>query len=147
MAPMFGRLVLLPFLIGLSWPRSATQPPSRGALVVRLGRVSLAVERLTRTADRMEGDLVRQQPVTSMWHYRLDFEPGGRAARFELRLVKSFGPPQPQALKSATFAVTGDTVRLELARDTTIRRSIRATNVSPGFPEFSAFAELWPLVL
>src|SRR3954471_8867053 len=78
------------------------QPISSGAFVVRLGRDTLSVERFTRTANRLEGDLVRRSPTTNVTHYIINTGADGNITSAELTMkrpdgsvVRSVSPPIP----------------------------------------------------
>jgi hypothetical protein len=70
---------------------AAQQPISSGAFVVRLGRDTLSVERFTRTANRLEGDLVRRSPTTNVTHYVINTGPGGAITSAELTIRRADG--------------------------------------------------------
>ena len=65
-------------IIALAIP--AALPAQTGEFVVRLGRDTLAVERYTRTADRLEGEQVVRSPRTVHRLYTATFGRGVSAA-------------------------------------------------------------------
>ena len=78
-------------IIALAIP--AALPAQTGEFVVRLGRDTLAVERYTRTADRLEGEQVVRSPRTVHRLYTATFGPGGAIERFELITHNVSGGP------------------------------------------------------
>src|SRR3989442_6660301 len=83
-------------------------PAQTGEFLVRLGRDTLAVERYTRTADRLEGEQVVRSPRTVHRLYTATFGPGGVVERFELithNVSRSPGPLEPRA----TAGLSADT--------------------------------------
>src|SRR5947209_20461524 len=81
-------------------------PAQSGQFLVRLGRDTLAVERYTRTADRLEGGQEVRSPRTVHRLYSATFGPGGLGERFELITHNVSGRPGP-AERRATARVPG----------------------------------------
>src|SRR6185295_13316501 len=71
-------------LVVLASAIPAMLPAQSGEFLVRLGRDTLAIERYTRTADRLEGEQVVRSPRTVHRLYTATFGPGGAIERFEL---------------------------------------------------------------
>ena len=115
-----SRIVLLASLVVLAAPSRALA--QSGAFVIRLGHDTIAVERFTRSASRLEGDGVYRQPRTSVRHYVVDFGPGGRPLHAELTLRAGGAPATaaPQQTVTATFG--RDSVVVLTRRDTTTTR-------------------------
>ncbi len=91
-------------------------PAQTGEFLVRLGRDTLAIERYTRTADRLEGEQVVRSPRTVHRLYTATFGPGGAIERFELVTHNVSGAPGPLERKaSATFS--GDSAVMIIPRD------------------------------
>lgn len=84
------------------------------AFVVRLGRDTVAVERFTRTADRIEGTMINRTPRTSVRTYTAHLRPDGTVSRLEMssRVVNDPAMP-PQML---TITTSPDTAHWRLAR-------------------------------
>jgi hypothetical protein len=55
----------------------AAQTPATSYIVTRLGVDTVAVERYTRSKDKLEGDLVLRYPRVRTYHYVADLGPGG----------------------------------------------------------------------
>src|SRR5438876_11782597 len=81
-------------------------PAQSGQFLVRLGRDTLAVERYTRTADRLEGERVVRSPRTVHRLYTATFGPGGVVERFELITHNVSARPGPLD-RRATASVSG----------------------------------------
>jgi hypothetical protein len=126
----------LPGLSALALVTLAAAPltaQERGAFVVRLGADTVAVERFTRTAARLEGDAVVRQPRTTVRHYVVDFAPDGRVQRAEV-VVRSPGAPAGAApIQRAVATFSGDSVMVEVRRDTSVqtRRLAVGAGVQP----------------
>jgi hypothetical protein len=115
----------------------------QGAIVVRLGTDTLSVERFTRTAGRMEGDVVRRIPAASQWHYVVDVGAGGYPTRLELTPVRASQPGALFRVQRLTMTFTPDSVFTEILRDTLVRLRAAARGGFPIIPEAYGFAELW----
>ena len=131
-AAAFGS-ALLAALLALASPAPAMA--QGGAFVIRLGRDTVAAERFTRSATRLEGDIVYRQPRTVIEHYIVDFGPEGRTQRAQV-VVRNAGAPEstpPRLRVDATFA--RDSVVAEIHRDTVAitRRLAAAATVLPAF--------------
>jgi hypothetical protein len=116
--------------------------PETGAFIVRLGADTVAVERFTRTADRLEGDVIVRTPRTSIGHYVITLGPGGQPTHAEYTLRRPDGSPVPNAIRSATLRFGPDTVVSVVTRDTAITRRIGARNALPSLPATFAMVEL-----
>jgi len=112
-----------------------------GEFLIRLGRDTLAVERYTRTADRLEGEQVVRSPRTVHRLYTATFGPGGAIERFELVTHNVSGGPGPLERK-ATATFTGDSVVMIVPRgDSTATMRVKA---APGALPF--IGQGWGLV-
>src|SRR3989442_15884617 len=83
-------------------------PAQTGEFLVRLGRDTLAVERYTRTADRLEGEQGVRSPRTASRLCNGTFGPGGVGERFELITHNASGGPRPPE-RPAPASFPGDT--------------------------------------
>lgn len=83
----------------LAFPRPGVvhaQGAERGGFVTRLGTDTLAVERFSRSATRLEGERVLRMPRTSLIRYVATIGKDGRVSRFEASLFgadRLDGPP------------------------------------------------------
>jgi len=126
-------------IIALAIP--AALPAQTGEFVVRLGRDTLAVERFTRTADRLEGEQVVRSPRTVHRLYTATFGPGGAIERFELITHNVDGGPGPLERRAiATFS--GDSAVMTMPRgDSTTTLRVKT---APGALPF--IGQGWGLV-
>jgi len=98
-------------------------PGAGAAFVVRLGSDTLAVERYTRTGNRVEGDIVNRSPVVRVTHYVADLDAAGRPTRIQYGSRRPDGGLLPNTAKGVTLTYRGDSVWAEVltAADTTAR--------------------------
>jgi Protein of unknown function (DUF2911) len=90
--------VFIAALASLAFPlRLAGQT---GQFVVLLGRDTLAIEQYTRTADRLQGELVVRAPRTVHQLYTATYAPNGSIERFELVTHNVSGAPGPAETKA-----------------------------------------------
>jgi hypothetical protein len=124
-------LALLPAL-------GSAQSAERAGFVIRLGGDTLAVERYTRTAERLEGDVAVRVPNGRLVHYVATLSPAGTVERFELRLEPLGTGPAAAVPAHATMEMRGDSVITELTvADST--RTIRLA-AGPGAVPFAGFS-------
>lgn len=109
----------------LALPVAAQQRPT-GAFIIRLGADTVSVEQFTRTPTRLEGDAVVRQPRTTLRHYVVDFGPDGRAQRAEI-VVRRPGSPDAPPVQRIVATFSGDSVVLEVRRDTSVQTRRIAT--------------------
>jgi hypothetical protein len=121
---------------------AAMSAPETGAFIVRLGADTVAVERFTRTADRLEGDLIVRTPNTGIAHYVVTLGQDGQPTRAEFTLRRPDGSPVPNAPRYATLTFGPDTVVTVVMRDTAITRRVAARNAYPSLPSSFAMVEL-----
>jgi hypothetical protein len=116
-------------------------PAQTGEFLVRLGRDTLAVERYTRTANRLEGEQVVRSPRTVHRLYTATFGPGGAIERFELITHNVSGGPGPME-RRATATFSGDSVVMTIPRgDSTATMRVK---IGPGGLPF--IGQGWGLV-
>ena len=107
----------------------AVLPAQSGQFIVLLGRDTLAIEKYTRTADRLQGEQVVRSPRTVHRIYTVSFGPGGTTQRFELVTHNVSGAPGPLETR-AIMAFAGESAITTAPRgDST--RTVRA-KVGPG---------------
>jgi Protein of unknown function (DUF2911) len=73
---MSTRIASVAFVILAAGPLSA-QAPATAYIITRLGTDTVAVERYTRSSDKLEGDLVLRYPRVRTFHYVADLGPRG----------------------------------------------------------------------
>ncbi len=129
---------LLAALVAVAAPaRAAAQG---GAFVIRLGRDTVAAERFTRSATRLEGDVVYRQPRTTLRHYAVDFAADGHVTRAEL-VIRPGGSAESAPPQLRVVAAFGhDSAVVEIRRDTTVttRRLAASAAVLPAFGNAAA---------
>src|SRR2546428_10608540 len=116
-------------------------PAQTGEFLVRLGRDTLAVERYTRTADRLEGGQVVPSPRPVHRLYTATFGPGGAIERFELITHNVSGGPGPME-RRATATFSGDSVVMTIPRDDST--ATMRVKIGPGALPF--IGQGWGLV-
>jgi hypothetical protein len=120
---------------------SAVSGPETGAFVVRLGDDTVAIERYTLTADRLEGDVVNRGPAR-VAHYVVALGQGGLPTHADLTIRRADGSPIPNQPQSASLTFGADTVVSVVTRDTAITRRVGARNAFPSVATSYALVEL-----
>jgi hypothetical protein len=115
-----------------------------GAFVVTLGADTVALERFTRSATRLEGDLLVRQPTTMLVHYVTMLGANGMPTRLEYAARRPDGSPIAGQPRSVALTFGPDTVVREVTRDTVARQRLAAPGAFPSLP--NSFAH-WELVL
>ncbi|HEV2750921.1 MAG TPA: DUF2911 domain-containing protein [Gemmatimonadales bacterium] len=100
-----------------------------GQFVVLLGRDTLAIEKYTRTTDRLQGEQVVRSPRTVHRIYTVTFAPGGVTQRFEVVTHNVSGAPGPAEIRAAVTFQGDSAVATVLRGDSA--RTVRA-KVGPG---------------
>jgi hypothetical protein len=94
--------------------------------VIRLGRDTLGLERVTRTAQKVSGEYVMRAPQPVHALYTADLNPNGTVRRFELITHNIAGGPGPAETR-ATVEFLGDSAVLTLPRgDSTVTQRVAA---------------------
>lgn len=104
-------------------PARAQSRPESAAFVVRLGVDTLSVERSTRTATRLEGEIVGRSPRTSHRRYVAEFSPAGGLTRFEVTTLRAGAPADAPPLQRAVAVVGADSIRVEMRRGDSVQTS------------------------
>jgi len=123
-------------------------PPQSGAaqsagFIVRLGQDTLAIERITRTAGRVDGELLRRIPVTHLIRYTATLDPEGFPREFTFTLVRPDAASQPMSVRGGRMIFGRDSTRIELQRDSLQVRMLPAPMAFPALPESYGLYELW----
>jgi hypothetical protein len=94
-----------------------------GAFVVRLGADTLAVERYTRTGNRVEGEIVNRTPTLRVTRYVVELDAAGRPARAQYATRRPDGSLLPNGAKGVTLTFRADSAFAEVttAADTVAR--------------------------
>ena len=80
------------------------------AFIGRLGTDTIAVERFTRTGNRIAGTLLRRTPVTNMLTYSMSLNRDGSVATYEQTLVRADGSPVPNVPTGQRMRFEGDSI-------------------------------------
>jgi hypothetical protein len=113
-----------------------------GAFIVRLGTDTVAVERFTRTADRLEGDVVQRAPNTRIAHYVVAIGPNGLPTRADVTVRRPDGSPVPNFPRSASLTFSADTAVSVVTADTAVTRRVAVRNAVPALANSFAMTEL-----
>jgi hypothetical protein len=107
---------------GAAPPAPAAQGTERGAFVVTLGTDTVAAERYTRTASRIEGEVFQRAPMPRVTRYTVALDAQGRPTRAEVRTRRPDGTPVPNVALGAVLTFRNDSVVAEVQRaDSTAR--------------------------
>ena len=115
--------------------------PETGAFIVRLGSDTVAIERYTRTADRLEGDIALRSPAR-IGHYVIMLAPDGRPTTAEYAVRRPDGSLLPNAPRGMTLTFGPDTVVSVVNGDSVITRRVGARNAYPALATSWAMPEL-----
>jgi hypothetical protein len=124
-------LAALPLVMGCSAGSTAIPTPvpiTSTTLLTRLGTDTIAIERYTRTAKRMEGLLVTKLPVARVGRYSVDLSPNGTPTRANYSVRDGDGAALPGGMQSLSARFTRDSVILvghRTAGDTTSGLAVR----------------------
>lgn len=110
---------------------SAAAAQESGAFLVRMGTDTLAVERYTRTADRLEGELVNRSPRTSMRRYTAQLRPDGSISAIDIRILTPDGATETNRV---TVDFGADSARWAVFQRDTMRQSGALATPVPGIP-------------
>jgi hypothetical protein len=89
----------------LAW-RAGAQAPERAALVATLGTDTIAIDRFTRTRDRLEGDLLIRSPRTQLIRYTAALDAAGTITRLDASVRQADG----SELQNIVMDFTGDSI-------------------------------------
>lgn len=90
--------------------------PASGAFVTQLGRDTIGIERYTRTADRLEGDLALRSPSVRVIHYSAGLDANGRMQSLTTTIRRPSMAPTAPALMDRTIAL-GVRTTVEITRN------------------------------
>jgi hypothetical protein len=101
---------------GCSSMMSHPSLPSSGAFVTQLGVDTISVERYTRTADRLEGDVALRSPRVTTVHYVASLGSNGEVTSLTTSFRRPATAATAPALRSSTITF-GPTTTVELMRN------------------------------
>lgn len=131
--------LVLPFLAAalLAQP----QRPDSAVLLTRLGRDTLAVERVVRTGNRVDAEVVLRSPTTSITRYVMMLAPDGGLQELQ---AEATVPGDPTILRREHYRREGDTVRIRITTGDRVQE--RAVAVHDAVLPFIDMVH-WPLDL
>lgn len=117
------------------------QRPDSAVLLTRLGTDTLAVERIVRTGNRVNAEVVLRSPATTRTRYELSVAPDG--GMHELR-AETVTPGDPAIIRREHYRRDGDTVRVRIEVGERVQERVVAVR-GPVLP----FIDMvhWPLDL
>ena len=106
---------------------AAQGPAESGAFIVRLGTDTIAVERFTRTANRLEGEQVMRSPRTVIRRYTMTLAPDESVSRLESSTRAPGAASGAAPMRETTVTIEGDTVTVAMRQgDSTQTMKVRA---------------------
>lgn len=127
-----------PFLVSIplfvAWFVRPTAPANEHAsFVTTLGRDTVVIESFTRTAAKLDGDMVVRVPGTVLCHYELDLGSGGTVTRSVVD-VKPISADNVAA-RHVTLDYTGDSLRVTIDSAGKHAQFVRAVEKN-AYPQF-----------
>ncbi|HEX7024870.1 MAG TPA: DUF2911 domain-containing protein [Gemmatimonadales bacterium] len=116
----------------------AAQGGATAGFVTRLGRDTVALERITRTGSRLTGDLFTTSPRTRRVHYVATLDAKGRVSRLEVTSVAAVETPPSPALSIVEHL--GDTLATVIITRGTSKPDTVRMKVRPGATPFLALS-------
>ncbi len=108
-----ARAALVAVVASVATACSADEPASR-AFVERLGADTLSIERFTRTADRITGEIVERSPVTRFARYVATLSDDGELERLEVSWETPPSNPEGPPPQSAIVSFGPEGVTMEI---------------------------------
>ena len=137
------RLTLCAFVTSVTFVTSAFA--QSGSYLVRLGNDTLAVEKFTRTATRLEGDVATRLPRTSLRHYVAEFDATGRIRSIVGTMLPPANPAgAPVMVQRMNF--TADSANFEIRRGDSVLASRRFA-LGHNAPALMGPYALWETVI
>lgn len=121
----------------------ARRPEARSFVATLGERDTIAVESYTRSGDTLTGTSVAAFPRASTRSYTVSFGPSGEVQHVHVAV----SAPGAEPTRSADYTYLGDSVTVELRRDTTTQRFAVATDGSRPLPFFEDLFAFWELSL
>jgi len=104
-------LVSLPVVVALA-VRAAAPAPEQASFVTTLGRDTVVVESFTRTAAKLDGEMVVRVPGTVLCHYEVDLGNGGTVTKSVVDVKPVSAPGVPA--RHVTLTYVGDSLRVDI---------------------------------
>lgn len=125
-------LVSLPLVLVLS-VRPKAPANEQASFVTTLGRDTVVIESFTRTANKLDGDMVVRVPGTVLCHYELDLGSGGAITKSVVD-VKPVSAPNVPA-RHVTLTYVGDSLRADIDSAGVHSQFVRAVEKN-AYPQF-----------
>ena len=142
-----GGMMRAPIRSSMAWLLAGTAAacaPKPSSFVAMLGSTdTIAVESYTRSGDRLSGSSAAAYPRAQVRAYEVTFGPGGEVTHLHL----TSGPPAAEPTTVADFTYTGDSVSVEVRRDTTTQRFVVATAGERPLPFYEDLFAFWEVEL
>ena len=135
-------------LIALSLAVAAcrpTEPPERYGFLTLLGRDTIALESVTRTAETVVSDEVDRFPRVRRRHTSITLGPGGSIRHLEMD-IETPSEPSPQRLRHVVADVTPDSVKLSKSDSSGVVQRAFATGggiAMAHLPQMYSLTELY----
>ena len=135
---MRSHIALRSLAAGVVLFAAAPVSAQHASLVYRLGKDTLAIEQYTRTATRLNGEMVQRVGAAVVRVlYDVTLGSDGRPTAATIRRVQADGSPLPNAPAETRIQVTADSVIREIAwADSVQRRAFAASKALVNFPTF-----------
>jgi hypothetical protein len=116
----------------LSVGRLAAQSPAPSYIVTRLGVDTVAIERYTRSREKLEGDLVMRYPRTRTYHYVADLGPRGEVRSLTTVVRRPGTDPMAPPLMRAVSRFRDSIAVIEVMRNGAADTSLTGQKVFHG---------------
>ena len=110
-------IVLLPLLLATAAPLLAQSPQSSGGFITTLGRDTIAIERFTRRADRIEGDVAIRNPRARTIHYVATIGPKGTVTKVDMTSRMAAGPANAPFIIERYSTISDTVIVTEVKRN------------------------------
>jgi hypothetical protein len=117
------------------------------AFVVTLGNDTTVVDGFVRSANRLEGELVRRAPMTLQTRYAVDLDAAGRPTRMWYRTRRPDGSIPPNGADSVVLVFGGDSVTRSVHRAGVAAMVATATGVAGAMPLITDSYAMYELAL
>ena len=102
-------------------------------IVTRLGVDTVAIERYTRSREKLEGDLVMRYPRTRTYHYVADLGPRGEVKSLTTNVQRPGADPKAPPFMQVTSRFADSIAVIEVKRNGTADTSLTGQKVYHGF--------------
>jgi len=113
------------------------------AFLVLLGADTVAIERIARSGERIEGTLLRHAPATSVLRYAITLNRDGTVASYEQATLRADGSPMPNAPTGQRLTFSADSVTREQTPPSGQPTSRRTAVPKGTIPAIGAAGSSW----